>query len=85
MTGGSSNYGQTGLTSEGSDSRNLSFSIGGFDDEYFMINTLEIEPIENAAAVGDSSNANLNEVDSDTIAFQNTSNAYNSDDGWDFS
>ena len=57
--------------------------IDDSDDEEIVMETLKTEPIDDAIEVGNgaSSNANLNEIDDGTIATQNTSDAYNPNNG----
>lgn len=82
----STNFGQSELKSQASHGQNPLFSIDGSDDEEFVIEILETEPIDDAIEVenGDPPNSDPNEIESDTIINQNIFDAINYDDRYFF-
>ena len=73
---GSSRNGRIGLKSEAINGQNRSFSIDGLEEDDFVIETLETEPIDDATAHSDSPSVNSNETESDTNATQNIPDAH---------
>ena len=61
----------------------LAIQINDSDDDDFVMETLETGPTDEAGATGNDalSNTNPNEIDSDTIANENTSDAQNTNNG----
>ena len=83
LAGGSSNNGQSGLEFEANNYQNPLFSIDGSDDEDFLNETLETEPIDGASEVGNCalSNATPHEIENPMMITQNSFDADNSNDG----
>ena len=78
----SSNNGRSEFKYQAYNGQNPSFSIDGSDDEEFVIEILETEPIDDAIDVGndDPFNSNPNEIESETIINQDTFDVRNSND-----
>ena len=83
VAGGSSNSGQIGFKFESSNDQNPFFSINASDDEDFVNETLETEPIDDASEVGKCalSNATPHEIENPMIITRNSFDADNSNDG----
>ena len=77
VAGGSLNNGQSWLNFEANNGQNLSSSIDGLNDEDFPMDTLRMEPIDDATSTanGNSSDAIPHEFKSATIITQNTPEA----------
>ena len=80
VAGGSSNNERSGFMFESSNGQSYVIQIDDLDHEEVVIETIETGPAVDATEIenGAPSCANQNEIDGSTIATQNTSDVYNS-------